>query len=80
MVSYLFMSMICDSCGKGRRRGHRVSHAKNRSIRFFKPNLHRHLGRLLCTRCIKKAKKAKSENAQNSKKVQPYQIRSDPEN
>ncbi|HLD34573.1 MAG TPA: bL28 family ribosomal protein [Patescibacteria group bacterium] len=50
------MSMICDNCGKGRQRGHRVSHAKNRSIHFFKPNLHRHLGRLLCARCIKKTK------------------------
>ncbi|MBI5356043.1 50S ribosomal protein L28 [Candidatus Collierbacteria bacterium] len=50
------MSLTCDSCGKGYQRGHSVSHAKNRHLRIFKPNLHRHLGRLLCTRCIKKSK------------------------
>ena len=59
------MSMRCDHCGKGYQRGHKVSHAKNRMLRRFKPNLHwrrvmEHgmtIRRLLCTRCLKKADK-----------------------
>lgn len=56
---------ICQNCGKGILRGHRVSHAKQRTKRIFKPNLHyakikikgikKRL--LLCTKCLKKLKK-----------------------
>ncbi|HLD34252.1 MAG TPA: 50S ribosomal protein L28 [Patescibacteria group bacterium] len=56
------MSLTCESCGKGYQRGHSVSHAKNRHLRIFKPNLHfktveidgKLVKRKLCTRCIKK--------------------------
>lgn len=59
------MSYRCDYCHKGAQRGHRVSHAKNRTLRRFKPNLHwrrviEHstvVRRLLCTRCLRKAEK-----------------------
>lgn len=42
MISYLSMSsgMKCANCGKGVAYGHDVSHAKNRTKRLFKPNLH----------------------------------------
>ncbi|HCS78193.1 TPA: 50S ribosomal protein L28, partial [Patescibacteria group bacterium] len=33
--------MKCANCGKGIMIGHRVSHAKNRTRRIFKPNLHK---------------------------------------
>ena len=56
------MSLTCESCGKGYQRGHSVSHAKNRHLRIFKPNLHfkmveeggKTVKRKLCTKCIKK--------------------------
>lgn len=59
------MSMRCNYCGKGKQRGHSVSHAKNRHLRRFKPNLHRRrvveqgeiVRRLLCMKCLKKAEK-----------------------
>ena len=56
----------CDNCGKGIMVGHNVSHAKNRTRRIFKPNLH--VAKLtidgtrktlrLCTKCLRKFKKA----------------------
>ena len=63
------MAMICDNCGKGIMYGHKVSHAKNRSNRIWKPNLHKKtvvfngkkMNAKLCTKCIKLFKKA--ENA-----------------
>ncbi|MBI2010343.1 MAG: 50S ribosomal protein L28 [Candidatus Chisholmbacteria bacterium] len=33
------MSYQCERCGKGIMHGHRVSHAKNRTNRLFRPNL-----------------------------------------
>ena len=35
------MANRCDMCGKGPRSGNNVSHAKNRTKRTFKPNLHK---------------------------------------
>jgi large subunit ribosomal protein L28 len=60
------MAMICDNCGKGIMHGHLVSHAKNRTNRTWKPNLHKKtivfngkkMNAKLCTRCIKMFKKA----------------------
>lgn len=59
------MAMKCFKCGKGVMYGHRVSHAKNRTNRIFKPNLHN--ARILvngagkrvrlCTKCLRRAKK-----------------------
>jgi large subunit ribosomal protein L28 len=60
------MAMVCDNCGKGIMYGNLVSHAKNRTKRTFKPNLHkktvvfmgRKMNAKLCTKCIKLFKKA----------------------
>jgi len=56
---------VCQICGKGIMRGHKVSHAKNRSKKISKANLKRKRveikGRkmriLICTKCIKRMKK-----------------------
>ncbi len=56
--------MKCANCGKGIMIGHNVSHAKNRTRRIFKPNLH--YARInfggtskrvrLCTKCLRTLK------------------------
>lgn len=33
------MALRCENCNKGRAKGFNVSHAKNRTHRFFRPNL-----------------------------------------
>ena len=53
--------MKCVNCGKGVMYGHNVSHAKNRTQKIFKPNLHS--ARIvingqtqkvkLCTKCLR---------------------------
>jgi large subunit ribosomal protein L28 len=55
------MAKLCEVCGKGRRSGHHVSHANNKTKRVFRPNLQ--TVRVLlngaarrinaCTRCIR---------------------------
>ena len=67
MISYLSMSsgMKCANCGKGVVYGHKVSHAKNRTKRLFKPNLHPARVMIdgvmkrvrLCVKCLRKLKK-----------------------
>ena len=68
---------MCDNCGKGIMYGNLVSHAKNRSKRTFKPNLHkktilfngRKINGKFCTKCIKlfkKAEMARKEIAQEA--------------
>lgn len=60
------MAMKCDNCNKGIMYGNLVSHAKNRTKRTFKPNLHekkvvlngRAIKAKLCTTCIRLFKKA----------------------
>ena len=55
----------CANCRKGVMYGHKVSHAKNRTKRLFKPNLHsvrmvedgRSSRVRLCTKCLRKLKK-----------------------
>lgn len=73
----------CDNCGKGIMYGHNVSHAKNRTRKIFKPNLHR--ARLvvngitksmkLCTKCLRKLKgqNSKVKNATQNSKTQEVQ-------
>lgn len=51
--------MKCENCGKGIMYGHNVSHAKNRTRRIFKPNLHSFKGMRLCTKCLRKIKNQK---------------------
>lgn len=57
--------MKCQNCGKGSMYGHKVSHAKNRTKRLFKPNLHTTRVTIngvnkrakLCAKCLRIAKK-----------------------
>ncbi len=59
----------CDNCGKGIMYGHNVSHAKNRTRKIFKPNLHRSRVKVLgmyktmrlCTKCLRTFKNPKVE-------------------
>lgn len=67
------MAYECDNCGKGVDYGHDVSHAKNRTKRTRKPNLHaawvmkdgKKVKGLFCTKCLRRVdrvgKKAVSE-------------------
>ena len=69
----------CYNCGKGIMVGHSVSHAKNRTRKVFKPNLHaaritvsgRSMRVRLCTKCVRKFKTSTFAKAtadkQNSK-------------
>ncbi len=58
--------MKCMNCGKGVMFGHNVSHAKNRTAKTFKPNLHSarisvgaSMKRVkLCTKCLRMAKES----------------------
>ncbi|MFA6470489.1 MAG: 50S ribosomal protein L28 [Candidatus Latescibacterota bacterium] len=58
------MSRQCEICGKKRMLGHNVSHANNKSVREFRPNLvtvrAKVSGRTqrvrLCTRCLRSGK------------------------
>ncbi|RKZ29947.1 50S ribosomal protein L28 [bacterium] len=58
------MSRVCDICGKRPRSGRNVSHAHNRNLRKYYPNLQtiradvdgRPVKMTVCTRCIKAGK------------------------
>lgn len=58
--------MQCANCGKGVMYGHNVSHAKNRTRKIFRPNLHAarvvvgsNTKRVrLCTKCLRMYKKS----------------------
>lgn len=60
------MALQCANCGKGVMYGHNVSHAKNRTRKIFRPNLH--AARVvvggnskrvrLCTKCLRMYKKS----------------------
>ena len=61
------MSRVCENCGKHTVTGNKVSHAKNRTRRTWKPNLvsvKDEIGgttktRKICTRCLKTESKQK---------------------
>jgi len=63
--------MKCANCGKGVLYGHNVSHAKNRTKRLFKPNLHPARVMIngamkrvrLCVKCLRMLKKVKANTA-----------------
>lgn len=69
--------MKCYNCGKGIMVGHEVSHAKNRTRKVFKPNLHpakimvsgRSMRVRLCTKCLRivKGKSKRQIKIQNAK-------------
>ncbi|HEX7042829.1 MAG TPA: 50S ribosomal protein L28 [Patescibacteria group bacterium] len=60
------MALVCMNCGKGVQYGHNVSHAKNRTRKVFKPNLHSARVKIgttmktvrLCTKCLRMVKEA----------------------
>ena len=67
----------CHNCGKGIMIGHNVSHAKNRTRKVFKPNLHpakitvdgTTMRVRLCTKCLRdlRGKSTRQVKMQNSK-------------
>lgn len=67
----------CDNCGKGIMYGHNVSHAKNRTRKIFKPNLHKarilvngiYKSMRLCTKCLRKLKTSTSAKASTDAKA-----------
>lgn len=66
------MAMRCMNCGKGVMYGHNVSHAKNRTRKIFKPNLHStrisvgiHMRKVkLCTKCLRMLKDAAKQSSE----------------
>lgn len=60
---------VCENCGKGVLKGHKVSHAKQRTRKFSKPNLQTakimvngvRKRMVLCTKCLKTLKKEKAK-------------------
>lgn len=62
------MARVCDICGKAPSVGNRVSHANNRTKRWWRPNLQRVRARvsggvrhiLACTRCIRSGRVVKA--------------------
>lgn len=71
MISYIIMlkGMKCAICQKGIMVGHNVSHAKNRTRKVFKPNLHTARVAIngvtrrvkLCTKCLRTVKAETTE-------------------
>ncbi len=65
----MFKGYKCDLCGKGVMYGHNVSHAKNRTRRIFRPNLHNYKGMRYCTKCLRKVK-SEGKKAQKTPRVE----------
>jgi large subunit ribosomal protein L28 len=69
------MAMKCVNCGKGIMVGHNVSHAKNRTRKVFKPNLHSariiidgtSMRVKLCTKCLRTVKGKDTRQVKNQK-------------
>jgi len=65
--------MRCINCNKGVMYGHNVSHAKNRTRKIFKPNLHSAritVGTVkktvrLCTKCLRTVKRVQKMNSES---------------
>ncbi len=79
----------CYNCGKGIMVGHNVSHAKNRTRKVFKPNLHSarvvidgtSMKIRLCTKCLRdlkgrslRARKAAAKITQDKQSVEVSSI------
>ena len=73
------MALKCGNCGKGIMYGHNVSHAKNRTRRIFKPNLHtvkvnvggQRKTMRLCTKCLRIWKNATKPQVKVVEEVKP---------
>lgn len=59
----MFMSRVCEICGRGSGTGHAVSHSNVKTLRRFKVNLQSKkidgTKTKICTRCIKTRSKEK---------------------
>lgn len=72
----------CYNCGKGIMVGHNVSHAKNRTRKVFKPNLHgariiidgTSMKVRLCTKCLREVK---GKNARTLKALEKAQVKTE---
>lgn len=73
----MFKGYKCDLCGKGVMYGHNVSHAKNRTPRLFRPNLHTYKGLKYCTKCLRKVKSPAKGEARQGR--QNSKVKSEPE-
>jgi len=49
---------ICSICGKSKVVGSNVSHSQAHTKRFFRPNLQKVNGVVICTRCLRTKVKA----------------------
>lgn len=77
------MGAKCFNCGKGIMYGHNVSHAKNRTRKIFKPNLHSSRVMIngaykkvkLCTKCqrLLKGKNSNVKVVEKEEKVEEIQ-------
>jgi large subunit ribosomal protein L28 len=73
------MAAQCFNCGKGVMYGHNVSHAKNRTRKIFKPNLHSakilvngaYKRVKLCTKCQRIEVKRQDLNTKSVPQEQP---------
>jgi large subunit ribosomal protein L28 len=62
------MSAICEICGKKPSKGHNVSHANNKTPKWWYPNLQRVKAKIegtvkrvrICTRCLRSGKVEKA--------------------
>lgn len=83
----MIKGLRCGNCGKGIMYGHNVSHAKNRTRKIFKPNLHNAkivvngIGKRmkLCTKCLrilkgKMQKEVKTEAQVSKPEEQPQPL------
>jgi len=76
------MAMKCMNCGKGSMVGHNVSHAKNRTRKVFKPNLHSAripVGNTLrtvklCTKCLRMVKRSMLSELSASESIAPATV------
>jgi len=47
------MSQRCETCNKGPKKAASRSHSKIKTLRRQKPNLQKHNGKKMCTKCIR---------------------------
>lgn len=74
----------CYNCGKGVMVGHNVSHAKNRTRKVFKPNLHSarivvggtSMRVRLCTKCLRQIKGQKAKVKIESQNLKSSEVSS----
>jgi large subunit ribosomal protein L28 len=76
------MALRCLNCNKGVMYGHNVSHAKNRTRKKFRPNLHAARVEVagisrrvrLCTKCLRMYKRSRQEMIKTAPLVAPVAV------